>query len=371
MTTEDQDILAKISQLAGEFATILPVCSAQLQLTSLSGQINRHKNGQSLDQQAPAMPSPSASHRGSKGSLIVFNKHRADRTGDYSQASAGWRPGRGAYASRGYTRGGRPQVHRNRTLVINGSNNENASPNSDTPESASGNTTPGGWITKHDRHRQLINSSVFERESQNRAKAMEETRRQKLKQRNDLEKSKLSKHLQRLRGTNFTSSRPADIAGNYELEVQGIRFRVAKNGSKLVKVPGEKFHFPRIRRDSHICLMSDSRYIGDLNAAKSTPKDAIVGGVRFRRSKNGNLVRSSIVKAQRYGRPLPNAGIGTRTQSSANRVNSRKTGIIKKINEPCKKFTTTGNPFLSRSLICRLFRRRWNFGFQLTLPFVI
>jgi len=77
---------------------------------------------------------------------------------------------------------------------------------------------------------------------------------------------------------------------------------VVKNGSKLVKVPGDE------------------------NAAKLTPKTATIGGVRFYRSKNGNLYRSGIVKAQ------------------------RRSGIIKKLDEPCRTFSTTGSSFLSTML---------------------
>jgi hypothetical protein len=45
MTSEDQDILAKISQLAGEFSAT--VCSQGAKDSELvEGQINRHKNQQ-------------------------------------------------------------------------------------------------------------------------------------------------------------------------------------------------------------------------------------------------------------------------------------------------------------------------------------
>lgn len=75
--------------------------------------------------------------------------------------------------------------------------------------------------------------------------------------------------------------------------IQGIRFRVTQRGSKLVKVPG------------------------DINPASATPKITFVGGVKFHRSKNGNLYRDGILKAQ------------------------RQTGI-KKVNEPCRTFASTG-----------------------------
>lgn len=266
MSSEDQDILAKISQLAG--------------------QINRHKNNQSSHTQTQFT--------------------RSIKAGENSQASSRWRPSRGAYSSRGYTRGGRAQVHRNRTLVLNGNNptpiSDSANPSGSKSETINPSTTPSNWVTKTDRHLQLINTSIFEKESQNRAKAMEETRRQKLKQRDEREKMKFNRHLQRVSGNTVAHSGSSHSDGNYEINVNGIRFRVAKSGSKLVKVAG------------------------DLNAAKATPKTTIVGGVKFHRSKNGNMFRSGIIKAQ------------------------RRTGVVKKIDEPCRTFALTGNPFLSGPL---------------------
>ncbi|KAH6670094.1 hypothetical protein B0J14DRAFT_597855 [Halenospora varia] len=294
MASEDQDILAKISQLAG--------------------QINRHKNSQTPSQQSQLNP--------------------ASRTNSYSsypQSNPGWKPSRGGHSVRGY-RGGRPAAtHRNRTLVLNGNTPTGTTPETeeihDENHETSVNKTAGNssaWVTKKDRHLQLINTTIYEQESQSRTRAIEETRKQKLAQRDSREKTKFNRHLQRLAGNTYATSsvqiRPASATGNYEINVQGIQFRVAKNGSKLVKVPGELAPLPK---DCEQGELSNSEYglhcLGDLNAAKATPKTAVVGGVRFHRSKNGNLYRAGIIKAHR-----------------------RKT-IIKKINEPCKMFTQTGS----------------------------
>jgi len=283
MASEDQDILlAKISQLAG--------------------QINRHKNAQISDPQTK--PNQYAGNN-TYGGIEKF-RQSANRSTDlpqgHPQPSTGWRPSRGGYSSGGYSRGSRtPQIHRNRTLVLNGNASMTTASESGANEnekpSANGNNATPAWVTKTDRHLQLINTSIFEKDSQKRAKAMEETRQQKLKQRDEREKARFDKHLQRLGGNHYNGpvSRSTDVAGKYEINVQGIRFRVSRNGSKLVKVPG------------------------DLNAAKSTPKTALVGGVRFYRSKSGNMYRSGIIKAH------------------------RRTAVVKKINEPCKIFTTTGS----------------------------
>lgn len=133
--------------------------------------------------------------------------------------------------------------------MLNGNNTSKAPTNDLIPndENASlagvnnTNTEPA-WVTKTDRHLQLINASIFQKDSQQRAKAMEETRQQKLRHRDEREKAKFNKHLHREGGNghNGSSSHTNGTTGSYEINVQGIRFRVAKNGSKLVKVPGEE-----------------------------------------------------------------------------------------------------------------------------------
>ena len=346
MSSEDQEILAKIGQLAGEFAN-KSIATITPNTTTSQGQINRHKNGQQPDQEAQFIPpSQNRSYPG-KGSVVQLDIH----TLTSSTANTGWQLNRGGFSSRGYMRGGRPsQVHRNRTLVLNGSNStplttgdmatndENLQPNRLNPAQA--------WVSKTDRHMQLINSSIFEKDSQQRAKAMEETRQQKLKQRDEREKARFNKHLHRAGGSssNGQSLRANHVAGDYEITIQGIGFRVAKNGSKLVKVPGEKMQKPLTGKIAGFDRsVIDLRYPGDRNAAKSTPKTALIGGVRFYRSKTGNMYRSGVIKAYRYGLRSDLAQPATHgkiTDSSA-----RKSGIIKKINEPCRIFTTMGIPF--------------------------
>ncbi|CCU81340.1 CCCH zinc finger protein [Blumeria hordei DH14] len=278
MSSEDQNILLnQISQLAGK--SLLNILLLGKFLTSIRlGQINRYKNGQIHNEQIPTPHS-----KPYRGQL---------------QSSVSWRPQRG-----GHSRGGglnKPgQAYRNRSLVLTGNNLAN--PNTSVADQSHETVVPPSagvnWVSKTDRHRQLINASIFSKAAQNRTKAMEETRKQKLKQRQEREKSRLQKYLQREDPSSIygSSNRVIQGVGNHEVNVQGIRFLVAKNGSKLIKIPG------------------------DINLAKSTPKVASVGPVKFYRSKNGNMYRSGIIKAH------------------------RATGIVKKIDEPCKIFTTTGS----------------------------
>ncbi|TEY66800.1 hypothetical protein BOTCAL_0131g00110 [Botryotinia calthae] len=278
MASEDQAILEQISRLAG--------------------QINQHKNNHSTDPYNQThVPSPTngyhpqSNNRGGHGAYAY-----------HPYANSSWRGSRGshrgAYSARGY-RGGRggAGIVRHRTLVLNGGTSvpSSQSDSSNVTASADENerSSSAGYITKTDRHLQLINKSYFEKDSQIRVKAIEETRKQKLKQRDEREKLKLSRHLQRLSASLGSSMIQPTETTNYEVTVNGIRFIVTKNGSKLVKAPG------------------------DLTSANTTPKTTLIGGVKFYRSKNGNMYREGIIKA------------------------TRKHGVVK-INEPCKSFTNTG-----------------------------
>ena len=134
---------------------------------------------------------------------------------------------------------------------------------------------------------QLINSSVYDKETQARKKAIEETRRQKALQRDQREKQKIERHL------NGLNSRPGQASGVvHEVSINDLGFHVVDGGSKLVRIRGES-------HDNGTRLFSRSRHIGASDSASTTPKQANVGGVTFLRSKNGNLYRSGVVKARR------------------------------------------------------------------------
>jgi len=104
-------------------------------------------------------------------------------------------------------------------------------PDSDNMDaSASTTNSPApAWVSKKDRHLQLINTSVFEKESQHRTRAMEESWKLKEKQKIQRRTFKFFRNIQH----------SSDVVDNYEIVVQGIKFRIIKNGCKLVKVPGE------------------------------------------------------------------------------------------------------------------------------------
>ncbi|CAM1506928.1 Fc.00g065690.m01.CDS01 [Cosmosporella sp. VM-42] len=245
MSAEEQELLARIGQLAG--------------------QINRHKNQQT-------------------GQRPVTNHHPAHhRHNAYRHTTA-------PYPSRGHRIGRPPAVHQHRTLNLNAAGNSSThSPASD------GSQTPTGWVSRNARHRQLINANVYEKDSQNRTKAIEATRQRKLDSQRHREKTQFNEFLKHQSGTASAPTNPTSSTGPNELTIEGIQFRVLEGGKKLVKLPDV------------------------FNASFHTPKTAIVAGVKFHRTKTGNLVAHRIVKDQ------------------------RRSGVVRKVNEPCKIFSTTGN----------------------------
>ncbi|KAJ4220088.1 hypothetical protein NW759_007714 [Fusarium solani] len=241
MSEEEKELLARIGQLAG--------------------QINRHKN-----QQAGVRSQPS--------------HHPAHhRSNTYRNASS-------PYPARSHRVARPPAAHHHRTLQLNAAN----SPSS--RSASSGAETPPGWVSKTDRHRQLINANVYEKETQNRAKAIEQTRQRKISGHRQREKAQFDEFMKHKASA---SNAQTNSTGRNELSVEGIQFRVVDGGKKLVKVSDAPNNFSR------------------------TPKSAIIAGVKFYRTKTGNLVANRVVNDQ------------------------RRSGMVKKIKEPCKIFSTTGS----------------------------
>ncbi|OAA33022.1 CCCH zinc finger protein [Moelleriella libera RCEF 2490] len=269
MSVEEKDLLARIGQLAG--------------------QINRHKS-----QHTAAPPSrPQTSHQ-RLSTIELARNPPANYSEDNNHFTGGRGRGRGAYLGPSY-RIGKPQVsHRHRTLHLN----QQAHASDSSPSSQGLNPGTASWVSRNDRHRQLINANVYEQKTQTRVKAIEETRQKKIQLRKIREKAQLD-HFFRHR--NIAGDVPANFdttVSSNEIVIEGIRFHVAAGGKKLVK------------------------HAGDIHSA--TPKAVVVANVRFHRTKSGNLVVNRIVQDQRRS--------GPRRRSSL----------------PCRAFSTTGNITLQR-----------------------
>ncbi|MCJ1242366.1 hypothetical protein MMC14_010374 [Varicellaria rhodocarpa] len=272
--SEDQDLLSRISNLAG--------------------QINQHKN------QIPPQKT---------NNLEQLNSGSASSdphpVGFHSQIT------RHGFRCRGsFGRARNLQPHRNRSIVLNSTaSSKNIAEGSSVPpssrsdhlnavESLADLASPAStsWVSKRDRHMQLINSSIYDKESETRNKAMEQTRQRNILVRNQREKHKIFRHLQILstNSEHSPSNKSAELGpAVFEITIGGLCFHVIDGGSKLLRKPNPA------------------------DPPRSTPKRALVGGVCFLRSKNGNLYRSGLVKAKRNIRGP------------------------QKITEPCKRFSTT------------------------------
>ncbi|KAJ4290131.1 hypothetical protein N0V88_006638 [Collariella sp. IMI 366227] len=298
-------------------------------IARLAGQINRHKN-----QQAGFVPEPPvrAHHRKPTADRPADRFHNpADPRRDAGHPTA-WR--RGGFPSRGGHHSTRMPVYRNKTLILNGGSQQNQ--NGDADSGATSDASNSSWVTKHDRHLQLINTNVYKKDAEARTHAIEQTRRQKLALRDRQERAKLINHLGRIANSGSFGINKQAANDKYEIAVQGVRFIVAKNGSKLIRAPGAS-------RCSEKTIQGTHTTAGDANSAKATPKMADIGGVKFYRSKNGNLYRHGIVKAQRY--VLQSHATDQLTPAFL----GRRSGAVKKVNVPCKQFSMTGNSiFLDR-----------------------
>lgn len=264
--TENEDLLAKIGQLAGKVLDLRFVSSTA---DSGTGQINRHKNQSTQTNQQ--------------------SSHQSQHVSRHAPARQGWAP----YSRGRGRRGAAP--HRHRTLVLNngaaGSTASNTS--SPGPSDNDGEARPApssnGWVAKRDRHMQLINSAVYDKEAQARTKAMEETRKFKAQRRAEREQTKVLRYAQAAGASVSTPSQPA---APHQILVNDVPFRIARGGSKLVRVSSTS------SLDHSALSRIGLPSLGDPSTANTTPKRVTVAGVAFVRSKNGNLHRLGAVASK-------------------------------------------------------------------------
>lgn len=184
-----------------------------------TGQINRHKNQQAGFQSSQSSRGYRRMPSASSLTKSPYSSKSTDQNTRYRGSS---------YGGRGY-RVGRPSaVHRHRTLTLNaGTGSSESSPS--TPGSS---TDPTQWVSRTDRHKQLINANIYQQQAQSRALAIEETRQRKLTQEKSSERSRFNSFLQHGNGS----------AGNQaqsEITIQQIRFLVRDGGKKLVRASGK------------------------------------------------------------------------------------------------------------------------------------
>ncbi|KAL8842728.1 MAG: hypothetical protein Q9170_000384 [Blastenia crenularia] len=148
---------------------------------------------------------------------------------------------------------------------------EEALPDGPQPEAA--------YVTKYGRHKQLINSSVLDKVTQQRKQTIADSQRRKVLANDQLERQRMHRYMEGLskaqRGSNTQSSQSANRQA-HRVEIDGLCFDILKDGSKLARIYGPN------------------------DTSLSTPKRTTVQGVTFVRSKHGNLYRSGMVRASKY-----------------------------------------------------------------------
>uniref|UniRef100_A0A0D2X9I0 C3H1-type domain-containing protein n=1 Tax=Fusarium oxysporum (strain Fo5176) TaxID=660025 RepID=A0A0D2X9I0_FUSOF len=159
------------------------------------------------------------------------------------------------YPARHNRIGRHPTAHHHRTLHLNGDNSTASR------SASSGAETPPGWVSRTDRHRQLINANVYEKETQNRAKAIEQTRQRKISGRRQREKAQFNEFLKHQATASSAQTNPAD---RNVLTIEGAQFRVMDGGKKLVKIPGwSATHLLYLDRPSgHGAKLTSTLHIG-------------------------------------------------------------------------------------------------------------
>lgn len=190
-----------------------------------TGQINRHKT-QQQGQRPVANYHPAHHRRTSNPACVALKPSNTHLENAYRHAHA-------PYPPRAHRVGRAPAAHQHRTLNLNATNGTASQSGSE------GTTTPTGWVARNDRHRQLINASVYEKESQTRAKAIEETRKRKLDSRRNREKAQFTEFLKHQSGTSSAPTNPTASTGTNMITIEGIQFQVLDGGKKLVKLRGK------------------------------------------------------------------------------------------------------------------------------------
>ena len=173
--------------------------------------------------------------------------------------------------------------HKNRTLVLGSTpkptTSDSDSVNSSTTSLADLNAATENYVsTRGPGRNQLMSKDTYDREQKQKLGQIQRSgaaRRQKLDRQ---ERSRLTQHI--------------STQGSREILVDGIRFQLREDGSKLLRVTGkQETLLGGIELKNGILSKVDAA-----TAAKDTPKKIKIASVDFIRTKNGNLVRANAVK---------------------------------------------------------------------------
>jgi hypothetical protein len=274
-------------------------------IAALNSQIN----------QAKQHPSPYAARSGQS----PYRNHAPQSWGAQSRWFAPYpRGGRGGRA--GY------KHVQNRSLVLNAASSTSTPPSEpSTPHNelaTTSSTTNDGYIaTRRPGMNQLINRETYDREQKQKQEQHERTRGAKRQKVDREERTKLRQ---------YTSSQ-----GNREIIVEGIRFQLREDGSKLIRISGKTTRTILLNHKNSTLSFADN------DESKDTPRKVTIADVDFFRTKNGNLVRANALKAtNRYQLTEISRNASRHSRDPYNRLQPRKSNVqcedfIKHGTHPC------------------------------------
>jgi hypothetical protein len=248
--TEEDELLAQIGDLAGTCPTTTALA---LKSNSPAGQINRRKN-RNVPLQTRFQTSPtSPPHK------IRSSYPHGHRSHPYARGRGHGFPNKSLLTNR---HGKHEQVY---TIS----------------------STPERFEMSSDENSNPTQAGIQKYGNATRAWISEDVLRQKIERKKRLETNT------DIQETGFIPSKPVSHQGsgystpvNY-ITVDGIRFRLSADGSKLLRDIG--MNIPARDHAEHAQPSIDS-------STAATPKVATVSGVVFKRTKNGNLIRAEAVQ---------------------------------------------------------------------------
>lgn len=223
----------------------------QARIAALAGQINRHKQQQSEPFATNANLHQAHTHA----------SHAPHRSNHYAPNHR-WAP---FPSPRGRGRGGYGYTFQNRTLV-------------NTPPSSSSSNTP----PPQPQHQQQPTPQQ-QQISQQQASQEQQQEQQRAPQEQQISQDP-QKQTQPTRHSNTPNV-------TRELMIEGIRFSMKEDGSKLIRLSGEHTTVTEHRDQGMLSVPETSQ---------QTPKKAVVAGVQFLRTKSGNLLRVASTTVSQY-----------------------------------------------------------------------
>ncbi|KAI4199270.1 MAG: hypothetical protein LQ350_004730 [Teloschistes chrysophthalmus] len=201
--SEDQELLARIGQLAGH--------------------INLHK----------AQPSSSQTHPLSQTSHGASETYFARGVGSPRPRLAFHR----TYQGRGRA------YPRNHSLVLNNHNAQSSAAHSSSSPATIKGLDPlqpaAAYVTKRGRHKQLINASVLDRVTLQRKQAIDDSQQRKLLATDQWERQRMYQYVETLEAL------PTSSGSTHKIEIDGLKFQILKGGSKLARIPGQHLFWPK------------------------------------------------------------------------------------------------------------------------------